>query len=118
LPTTSITEKCFNVQNQKFKFYDVAGQKDRRSRWAPYFEKNLDGLIFVASLAAFDQRVREAPEKNRFVDSLECFEELMGNRFLQLVPTIILFNKVDLFSQKCLTLTFKDHISHYTGIRG
>jgi G-protein alpha subunit len=59
------------------KFYDVAGQKDRRARWAPYFEHNLDGLIFIASIAAFDQRMKEDDTVSRFDDSLECFDELV-----------------------------------------
>lgn len=37
LPTSSIVEKIFIVNEKKLKFYDVAGQKDKRARWAPYF---------------------------------------------------------------------------------
>jgi hypothetical protein len=42
----------------------------------------LDALIFVASTAAFDQKLSEDPEINRFIDSVVCFEEIIRNKFL------------------------------------
>jgi hypothetical protein len=38
IKTTSILEKVFHVDDKKLKFNEVAGQKDKRARWAPYFE--------------------------------------------------------------------------------
>ena len=100
-------------------FYDVAGQKDQRARWIPYFEKLLHGIVFVASVAAFDQFMKEDVTTNRFIDSLILFESLMSNELLKSVAVIVLLNKADLFYKKIAQkIEFNQFLPYYTGKLG
>jgi hypothetical protein len=87
--THFISEKTFIIKGKVMKFYDVAGQKDKRSKWAPYFD-NMHCMIFVISLSAFDQSCVEDDETNRLIESFACFDGLAKNKVLDNVPTIIL----------------------------
>jgi G-protein alpha subunit len=78
-------------------------------------EQHLDAIIFVVSLAAYDQMMYEDPLINRFMDSMVCFEELMNNSILKKVSVILMFNKYDLFLEKCKCTRFHTFIPHYIG---
>jgi hypothetical protein len=52
-------------------------------------ENSLHGIIYITSLASFDQYMQDDKKKNCLEDSLECFEELMKNPILSDVSTIV-----------------------------
>lgn len=114
--TEAVVERIFTVDKREFHFIDVAGQKDRRNRWASFFEENLSAIIFVAAVSAFDQTLVEDPDTNRFFDSMVLFESLMNNKMLKTISAIVLLNKADLFKKKCKILNFQKFIPHYQGI--
>jgi hypothetical protein len=113
--TSSISKTSCNFQNRLFDFYDVAGQKDKRSRWAPYFEKTLTSIIFVVSTACFCDTMHEDSAMNQMHDTLSLFETLRKTPLLQNRPFIVLFNKVDLLNDK-----LKEHrvVSCFPGFKG
>lgn len=115
IPTDAIVQRSFVVNGKQFNFFDVAGQKDKRSRWVPYLSSTLRGIIFIMSIASFDQRMAEDATVNRYLDSLVLFEELMGNSLLAGIPTILLLNKADLFELKVKAVNFSSFIVHYDG---
>jgi G-protein alpha subunit len=59
--------------------------------------------------------VKEDPDLNRFDDSLQCFSDIMAHKILAAKPTIVLFNKYDLFLQKCRQIKFSDYRAEYKG---
>ncbi|KAH6568744.1 hypothetical protein BASA60_008500 [Batrachochytrium salamandrivorans] len=63
-PTTTITETVFTIKKVVFHFFDVGGQQKYRKQWAPYFDK-MRHLLFVVSLAAYDQFLADDPTINR-----------------------------------------------------
>lgn len=115
IQTNSIIERTFESEGALFKFYDVAGQKDKRFRWVPYLQSSLKAIIYIMSIASFDQKMAEDPTMNRFIDALVLFESLMQSVPLKLVSTIVLFNKADLFQEKCKVIDFAKTIHHYKG---
>jgi G-protein alpha subunit len=78
-------------------------------------DQELDAIIFVASLAAFDQIMYEDPLINRLMDSMVCFEHIMDNAILKREPMISMFNKHDIFKDKCRTTKFHSYIPHFIG---
>ena len=96
-------------------FYDVAGQKEKRQRWVPYMQSRLSAIIYVTSIASYDQRMEEDRTVNRYVDALVLFESIMQNPLLKGVQTIVMLNKVDIFEEKIKVVDFKTHIHHYNG---
>lgn len=98
-----------------FKFYDLAGQVDKRSIWTQYFENGLNCIIYVLSIASFDQYLEEDKSINRFEDSLNCYKQIIKNKLLAGVSIIVFFNKMDLFTEKLKTIDFKRYIQDYEG---
>lgn len=116
IKTESITERIFKVEGRELHFFDVAGQKDRRARWAPYFEESLTAVIYTVSLSAYDQVLAEDKVTNRFLDSVELFGTLMNNPILNKTSVIILLNKADLFRVKQKVVRFSDYVKYYHGL--
>lgn len=87
----AITEKEIQFADKTLTFYDVIGRKDKRARWSQYFEEDgVNCVIYMASLAAFDQTMAEDRGTNRFLDSIACFSDLMENPDLRKMQFIIL----------------------------
>lgn len=112
--STSITEKIFNINGKTFSFIDVVGQGATRNKWATYFNENLNGIVFVTSISAYDQIVEDNLSDNRYTDSLQCFRKLLEHKLLKKVSIIVMFNKSDLFQLK--KTKFGDYITEYKGI--
>ena len=51
--TTGIHELRFQLDDIDFLCVDVGGQRNERKKWISQFE-NVDAVVFVASLAAYD----------------------------------------------------------------
>lgn len=114
IPNESVVEHVFEVEGSIFRFYDVAGQKDKRQRWVPYFSSKLSALIYIVSVASYDRVLDEDKSVNRYIDSLVLFESIMQHPLLSGISTIVLLNKIDLFYIKCKTVSFKDFIHQYS----
>jgi guanine nucleotide-binding protein G(i) subunit alpha len=67
------------------------------------FDKGLtgkSGIIYVASLSEYNQKCYEDDKKNRMLESLEVFEELLNSEIFKGIPILLLLNKLDIFTQK------------------
>ncbi|KAJ3387309.1 Guanine nucleotide-binding protein G(t) subunit alpha-2 [Lobulomyces angularis] len=100
LQTLKITETTFNILDAEYVVYDVGGQKSQRVFWAPYLSGDLQSIIFVSSVAAFDQTLIEDNSVNRMEDSLKLLETICANELLKTVPIILFLNKMDLLEIK------------------
>lgn len=104
LKTTGVVEHTFvvNVGHNKgtqWRIYDVGGARGQRQAWAPYFD-DVNAIIFLAPISAFDQVLAEDPRINRLEDSLLLWKSLVSNPLLARVNIILFLNKCDLLQAK------------------
>ena len=70
LPTTGIEQKRIWIKNKKFVFKDVGGQRTERSKWIDALTGVTgNNVIFVASLAEYNQCCEEDEKQNRLSES-------------------------------------------------
>jgi guanine nucleotide-binding protein alpha-1 subunit len=74
-------------------FYDVGGTRTQRAAWQPYFS-NVDALIFLAPISAFDQTLVEDRRVNRLEDSMLLFKAICKSTLLKEVNVVLFLNKV------------------------
>lgn len=104
LKTTGVVEHSFSIADSQrrlipWKIYDVGGARNQRHAWAPYFE-DVNAIIFLAPISAFDQVLAEDPEVNRLEDSVMLWRSVVSNKLLAHVSIILFLNKVDLLQAK------------------
>jgi guanine nucleotide-binding protein subunit alpha len=103
LKTTGVTEHMFRVRTYgatvTWKIYDVGGSQNQRQAWVPYFEE-VNAIIFLAPISAFDQVLEEDPRKNRVEDSLLLWRSVVTNKLLTNVNFVLFLNKCDLLEAK------------------
>ncbi|KAI8913314.1 guanine nucleotide binding protein, alpha subunit [Gorgonomyces haynaldii] len=112
--TEQISEHEFEIESKIWHFVDVAGQIDKRQKWAAYFDKNLAGLLFIVSVASYCQKMEENPVMNRLNDAMQLFESLLNHPVLKLRSMIVFFNKADLLQQRIKKYPIRDYIPAYT----
>ena len=56
--TTGIVENNFTIDGNKFRMYDVGGQRSERKKWIHCFE-DVACILFVAALSAYNQVISE-----------------------------------------------------------
>eukprot|EP00639_Heterosigma_akashiwo_P031807 CAMPEP_0194735310 /NCGR_PEP_ID=MMETSP0296-20130528/73037_1 /TAXON_ID=39354 /ORGANISM="Heterosigma akashiwo, Strain CCMP2393" /LENGTH=333 /DNA_ID=CAMNT_0039644457 /DNA_START=65 /DNA_END=1062 /DNA_ORIENTATION=+ len=97
--TSGVVTQGFSVEGRVIELYDVGGQRNERRKWIHHFD-NVTAVIFVASLAEFDQRLFEDSTKNRMVEALELWEDVCENAHLRGAALVLFLNKRDLFLEK------------------
>uniref|UniRef100_A0A0N4ZP71 Guanine nucleotide-binding protein alpha-2 subunit n=1 Tax=Parastrongyloides trichosuri TaxID=131310 RepID=A0A0N4ZP71_PARTI len=112
--TTGVHEIRFDFKNFTIRLIDVGGQKTERRKWIHSFE-GVTAILFVVSLAGFDQTLEEDDQINRLEDSVELFYSIWSNEFLLKSNIILFMNKKDLFEKKLHKVKFKDFYNGYTG---
>jgi G-protein alpha subunit len=66
--------------------YDVGGARNQRHVWAPFFD-DVQALIFLAPISAFDQVLTEDPSVNRMEDSMILWRSIVSSKVsVGLVP--------------------------------
>lgn len=108
--TNTFSETEFTVSDSKFIVIDVGGQVAFRRTWAAFFD-DAKAIIFVCSLAGYDQFMVEDKGKNRMRDALETFRDVCGNALLQHVSVILLLNKMDLAERKFAALSKNETVN-------
>jgi len=97
--TTGIVENDFEIDGNKFKMYDVGGQRNERKKWIHCFE-NVTALIFVAAISEYDQVLYESEDTNRMREALTLFDQIVNSRWFAKTSVILFLNKRDLFQKK------------------
>ncbi|KAE9395158.1 G-alpha-domain-containing protein [Gymnopus androsaceus JB14] len=103
LKTIGVIEHSFHISSGtnrgvQWKIYDVGGARNQRHAWAPYFEVN--AIIFLAPISAFDQVLTEDHRVNRLEDSLLLWKGVTSNKLLANVNIVLFLNKCDLLQDK------------------
>ncbi|KAJ2916329.1 hypothetical protein MD484_g4102, partial [Candolleomyces efflorescens] len=71
----------------------------QRAAWAPYFD-NMDAIIFLAPISAFDEVLVEDTSVNRLEDSVLLWKSTISNKLLERSQTVLFLNKIDLLRAK------------------
>ncbi|KAF7333724.1 hypothetical protein MVEN_02328800 [Mycena venus] len=125
----------YNGITREFRFFDVGGQRsmvrflaehiisfecanseDKRARWVPYFD-DVEAIIFLAPISAFDQNLAEDRSVNRLADSVELWTAITSNQLLQKTNIVLFLNKIDILQAKLASgIRFADFLPTY-GLR-
>ncbi|SNX87471.1 probable guanine nucleotide-binding protein alpha-4 subunit [Melanopsichium pennsylvanicum] len=98
--TLGVTEEFFRVERSLiYRIYDVGGSRSQRTAWAPFLD-DVDAIIFLAPLSAFDQPLVEDPATNRLADTFALFNQIVSNPLLKKATVILFLNKIDLLEKK------------------
>ena len=71
----------------------------QRAHWYPYFD-DMDGIIFLAPISSFNERLREDRRVNRLEDTYMLWQTLCSLQMLSKTQIILFLNKCDLLEQK------------------
>ncbi|KAI8913399.1 guanine nucleotide binding protein, alpha subunit [Gorgonomyces haynaldii] len=112
--TEHISETVLDMQDSIWHVIDVAGQRDKRAKWAVYFE-HATNLIYVFSGACYNQTLEEDILTNRLQDSIELFESLITHPILRIPAAIVFMNKTDILSKKIEKFPIADYYKPYKG---
>lgn len=77
--------------------------------------QEVDAVIFMTSLAEYDQDCYEEKGCWRVKESLDTFEKVVNNKLFQSVPFILMLNKRDLFEKKLSKKSFKQRFPEFKG---
>lgn len=112
--TTGIVETEFVIESNRFKMFDVGGQRNERKKWIHCFE-NVTAVIFVAAMSEYDQVLYEDETTNRMVEALNLFDEICNSRWFRETSMILFLNKRDLFADKIQKVPLSVCFPEFTG---
>ena len=96
-------DKRFGIKDRKYHIFDVGGQKSERKKWFRYVD-DVKAVVFVVSLACYNEMMYEDQTRNCMVDGLELFGETVNSTNFRNAPFILFLNKRDLFRDKVTRL--------------
>ncbi|KAJ7721957.1 guanine nucleotide binding protein, alpha subunit [Mycena maculata] len=99
--------------SRDWRIYDVGGHRSLRPAWAPYFD-DMDSIIFLAPISAFDQVLAEEPRVNRLADSVNLWTTIVSNKLLANTNVILFLNKIDIMKSKLESgIKLVDYVNSY-----
>jgi hypothetical protein len=104
--TTGIVENNFEVDGNKFKMFDVGGQRNERKKWIHCFE-NVTAVLFIGVLSEYDLVLYEDENMNRMEETLNLFDEICNSRWFRETSIILFLNKRDVFAEKIVKVPLK-----------
>jgi len=105
LKTLGISEHRFTLEagsmiSHDWRIFDVGGARSLRAAWVPYFDNNLDAIIFLAPISGFDEVLLEDPSVNKLEDSIMLWKQIIAHPLLQNTQIVLFLNKCDLLKTK------------------
>lgn len=117
IPTTGMRSQKFVIKETSFNIFDVGGQRSERNKWIHCFD-TVHGILFVASLSCYDQKLFEENELNAMEEALNLFKEVANSRYFHAASMMLFLNKSDLFEEKIkskpLTVCFPEYAGEDT----
>lgn len=117
-PTQCSVTTTYDVGEMRMTMHDMGGQRSARGEWVAHFARPT-AILFLASLAEYDQRVEEAERegeaKNRVQESLDIFADLLAYPPFYNTPVILLLNKSDVFREKIARHSLAHYFPQYLG---
>jgi len=90
--TTGIITTKFENPPVNFSVVDVGGQRNERKKWINCFD-DVKAILFLVSLAGYDQVMFEDSTKNRMHEELELFDQITHYEIFKNTPIFLLLNK-------------------------
>ncbi|KAJ3271581.1 hypothetical protein HDV01_006543 [Terramyces sp. JEL0728] len=112
--TQHVSETIFTIKKKIVRFFDVSGLIHHRKTWLSYFD-DVQTVLFVMSLASYDQFLAEDSTINMMVDSLVLFEQVINNPILSTPNFVLFFNKKDIYEKKIKLVPLNSFFPEYTG---
>ena len=112
--TTGVSSIEFTFKKVQFRMFDVGGQRSERKKWIHCFD-NVTAILFVVSIAEYDQVLEEDQNVNRMHESMELFENIVNNQYFEKKSFIVFFNKKDLFEVKLRDKGIKEYFPDFSG---
>jgi len=112
--TTGIVVTEFDEGPVHFSVVDVAGQRSERKKWIHCFD-DVKCLVFVVSLAGYNQVMFEDATHNRMHEALNLFQQISNNPFFASTPIFLFLNKKDLFESMIKDADLRKCFPEYTG---
>lgn len=118
IKTVGVIQHCFQLDAKSergvnWTLYDVGGARNQRHVWASFFD-NVEAIIFLAPISAFNQVLSEDTSVNRIADSLLLFKSICSNKLLRKVSIVLFLNKVDILKAKLESgIRFNEFITSY-----
>lgn len=98
----------------KFQIVDVGGQRNERKKWIHCFD-DVKAVLFVASLAGYNQVMYEDSAMNRMKEDLTLFEEMTKKDIFANIPFFLFLNKKDLFETMIREKPISDLFPEFKG---
>ncbi|KAI0674554.1 G-alpha-domain-containing protein [Trametes maxima] len=104
LKTVGVSEYSFHMEagsetGTEWRIIDVGGSRSQRPTWVPFFD-DVNAIIFLAPISAFDQTLVEDRSINRLEDSVLLWKEVCSNKLLAKVDLVLFLNKCDILASK------------------
>ncbi|KAH9974030.1 guanine nucleotide binding protein, alpha subunit [Lactifluus volemus] len=100
-------------RGQLWSIIDVGGSRSLRAAWLPYFD-DVNMLLFIAPVSAFNQTLTEDRNVNRLWDSFLLWKSLCVHKLLKKATFVLLLNKYDLLEAKLRSgIQFRQFVTSY-----
>ncbi|VDC03814.1 unnamed protein product [Peniophora sp. CBMAI 1063] len=105
LKTIGVSEHKFEMEagdqrGTEWRIVDVGGSRFQcAATWVPFFD-DVDAIIFLAPISAFDQVLSEEERVNRLEDSVLLWKAMCSNKLLANVDLVLFLNKCDILKRK------------------
>eukprot|EP00924_Labyrinthula_sp_SR-Ha-C_P006430 snap_masked-scaffold_57-processed-gene-1.33-mRNA-1 protein AED:0.28 eAED:0.28 QI:0/0/0/0.14/1/1/7/0/400 len=99
--TTGMNTVSFQIDGVLFSMIDVGGQRSERRKAMKYF-MGIDSVIFVGSMADYDESLYEDSSVNRLEETLSVFQQTLRKPEFEDTFFVLFLNKFDLFVEKYL----------------
>ncbi|KAJ3069648.1 guanine nucleotide-binding protein subunit alpha [Podochytrium sp. JEL0797] len=117
-PTETVTETVIHLNARTvFRVFDAGGQRRHRMSWAPYFDQ-VDAIVFVMAVGAYDQVCLEDHTSNRMAEALNLFGTICNHPVFKKTCMIVFLNKADLLKQKLEQNPLNRYFPNYQGPPG
>ncbi|XP_068443746.1 guanine nucleotide-binding protein G(q) subunit alpha-like isoform X2 [Clinocottus analis] len=113
VPTRSVVEYSFELENTRFRMVDVGGQRSEWRKWIHCFDM-FPFVIFLVAISEYDQVLAES-DKNRLEQSMALFQKIITSRLFD--QFILFLNKTDLLEEKIMHSHLVDYFPEYSGPR-
>jgi GTPase SAR1 family protein len=115
IQTVGVEEHPLKMEReaQIWSIIDVGGSRGSRAAWVPYFE-DVNVLLFIAPVSAFNQTLTEEPSVNRLWDTFLLWKGVCKHHLLRKATFVVLLNKSDLLDAKIRSgVLFRQFVTSY-----
>ncbi|CAN0069384.1 unnamed protein product, partial [Ectocarpus sp. 12 AP-2014] len=101
----------------KFTIVDVGGQRNERKKWLHCFD-DVKAVVFIISLAGYNQVMFEDATRNRLLEAMDLYVDVVSNPIFRDTPIHVLLNKTDLFADMIQEVPLSACFPEYGGPPG